>query len=484
MKHTNILKKMLAAFSAAAVGASCLSFSAFAEGETYEPTEYTAFIAMMSGADEYWAADDEGVTPVTFTEDGQYSVSVESLNGSDSIELMLLSTNINLYGYVPEDYTLTDNATLIADTGISIAIDGIQLTKHGYDDNGELVVSEVVDIDYTDSGVSSLNVENDGTSLRKNIYNEWQDPKTTDITNTGLGMNAGDFITVTFTVTGIGSGSAGDDTTGDDTTGDDTAGTPEEGVYTAFIAMMSGADEYWAADDAGVTPVTFTEDGQYSVSVESLNGSDSIELMLLSTNINLYAFVPEDYTLTDNATLIADSGISVTIDSIQLTKHGYDDNGELVVSEVVDMDYTDSGASSLNVENDGTSLRKNIYNEWQDPKTTDITNSGLGMNAGDFITVTFTITGLGDSPYSEVSYGDVDADGTVGLSDASAVLTEYASVAASLGSTFDEAQFAAADVDADSTITLNDASAILSYYAAVAASLNPVMSDYFAAAAK
>ena len=474
MKHTNLLKRLLTVFSAAAVGASCLGFSAFAaEGDTYEPTEYTAFLSMQSGADQYWAADAEGVTPVTFTEDGQYTASVTSLTGSDSIELLLLSTNINLYGYVPEDYTTVDAATLIADSGVSITIDGLELTKHAYDENGELVVSEVVDMGYVDSGVSSLNLENDGVSLRKNIYNEWQEPATKDITNSGLGMAAGDFITVTFTVSGIGS-STGDDTTGDDTTG----------AYTAFLSMQSGADQYWAADAEGVTAVTFTEDGQYTVSVTSLTGSDSIELLLLSTNINLYAYVPEDYTTIDGATLIADSGISITIDSMELTKHAYDENGELVVSEVVDMGYVDSGVSSLNLENDGVSLRKNIYNEWQEPATKDITNSGLGMAAGDFITVTFTVTGLGDSPFSEVSYGDVDGDDAIALSDASAILGHYAAVAAGLEGKLDEAQITAGDVDADGSIALADASSVLKYYAAAAAGLNPVLEEYFPAAAQ
>lgn len=108
---------------------------------------------------------------------------------------------------------------------------------------------------------------------------------------------------------------------------------------------------------------------------------------------------------------------------------------------------------------------------------TGIADSGIGITVDSIST--------GEEEWAvTVSYGDVDADGTVGLSDASAVLTEYASVAASLGSTLDEGQITAADVDADGSITLNDASSILAYYAAFAASLNPVMSDYFPAAAQ
>ncbi len=258
----------------------------------------------------------------------------------------------------------------------------------------------------------------------------------------------------------------------------------EPTTYTAYLCMQSGADGLWNADDEGVVPVTFTSDGEYTVSVESISGSDSIELLMLSTDINLYAFVPEDYELVDNATLIKDSGIDIAISGITLTYHTFDDAGNKVVSEVKDIEYTDSGADALNINNDGVTLRKNILNVWQAPNVSDIPANGYGMNAGDIITVTFTVSGLGDSPFNEVAYGDVDGDGAVALGDASAVLAEYASVAAGLGASFDETASVAADVNGDGNIALGDASSILSYYAAFAAGLNPDITEYFPAAAK
>ena len=69
--------------------------------------------------------------------------------------------------------------------------------------------------------------------------------------------------------------------------------------------------------------------------------------------------------------------------------------------------------------------------------------------------------------------GDIDGDGKVAVSDAVAVLTEYARVAAGNEAQFSEAQKGKADVNKDGVIDVADAVGILTYYAKQAAGQTP-----------
>ena len=69
--------------------------------------------------------------------------------------------------------------------------------------------------------------------------------------------------------------------------------------------------------------------------------------------------------------------------------------------------------------------------------------------------------------------GDVNSDGAVDSSDASLVLSEYASVQTGNASSFTESQKLAADVNDDGDVSATDASAILAYYADAATGKNP-----------
>lgn len=69
--------------------------------------------------------------------------------------------------------------------------------------------------------------------------------------------------------------------------------------------------------------------------------------------------------------------------------------------------------------------------------------------------------------------GDIDGDGKVAVSDAVAVLTEYARVAAGNEAQFSEAQKSKADVNKDGVIDVADAVGILTYYAKQAAGQTP-----------
>lgn len=69
--------------------------------------------------------------------------------------------------------------------------------------------------------------------------------------------------------------------------------------------------------------------------------------------------------------------------------------------------------------------------------------------------------------------GDVNSDGTVNSSDASAVLAEYSAIQTGGASTLSAEQKKAADVNADNKIDSTDASKILEYYAAVSTGKTP-----------
>lgn len=86
--------------------------------------------------------------------------------------------------------------------------------------------------------------------------------------------------------------------------------------------------------------------------------------------------------------------------------------------------------------------------------------ANLLIDSGYFPTVTNTA-------------GDVDGDGKVAVSDAVAVLTEYARVAAGNEAQFSEAQKGKADVNKDGVIDVADAVGILTYYAKQAAGQTP-----------
>lgn len=89
--------------------------------------------------------------------------------------------------------------------------------------------------------------------------------------------------------------------------------------------------------------------------------------------------------------------------------------------------------------------------------------ANLLIDSGYFPTVTNTA-------------GDVDGDGNVAVSDAVAVLTEYARVAAGNEAQFNPAQKKSADVNGDGMIDVSDAVGILIYYAKQASGQTPSFS--------
>ncbi len=217
----NIFKKATAGVAAAAmVSLSVASMTAYADLPAREEAPYTAYLAFQAGGDMKWASesDDAAVvaeknnisgTEATITGDGSYSVDVVLVNGSETIEAMLLSTNINSYAYSPEEAPC-ENGHLPTGCSIEMYIDSIEVQR---------VDGTTTPIPYAGETEGSLRTADDGTSVRMNIMNVWTTPKVNQLGggehfSPDGGLMAGDKVVVNFTVKGLDNGGGG--ATGDD----------------------------------------------------------------------------------------------------------------------------------------------------------------------------------------------------------------------------------------------------------------------------
>lgn len=137
----------------------------------------------------------------------------------------------------------------------------------------------VREITYTGPSSGAFAKNDDGSTLRFNIYNEWVNPVIKDMNNTGVFEDA---IDVTFTVSGL-TGSVNKNDDGSD-------GEP----YAAELVGTVGTDQFWGAGKNGNTvtndSVLITGNGQYTVSFNLSSPADTVLCLILSTNINAYNY--------------------------------------------------------------------------------------------------------------------------------------------------------------------------------------------------
>lgn len=271
------MKKIMAAVAASAVAVlSFASLTASADLKAQDKAPYNAFLAIQAGGDKKWVSstDDPAVvaqknsiteaTEATITGDGSYSVDVTMVNGSETIEAMILSTNINAFSFAPEGAS-TPTGGLPEGCTAKVEIDSIEVQHVG---GGSTPLA------YAGPSEGALRTADDGTSIRVNIMNVWTQPKVNDI-GTGDhvspdgGLAAGDKVVVNFTVSGISNGGNGEGTTApSDNSGNDTTTTAANGD--------SGTDgATTAATNADGTPATTTAaGGNDSSNGGSSNGSN------------------------------------------------------------------------------------------------------------------------------------------------------------------------------------------------------------------
>lgn len=174
----------------------------------------------------------------------------------------------------------------------------------------------------------------------------------------------------------------------------------DKGPYTAYLCIQAGADKRFVTDaypnaveeeknSEGIScaDATFTGDGTYTASVTVANGSGTIELLMLETDINSYAFAPENAE-TEKGALPTGCTASIVINSITVKQTS---------GSSYPIPYNGASKGALRQGDNGSSIRVNILNTWTTPKVSDISNdiSGLGgLAGGDTVEVSFTVSGL------------------------------------------------------------------------------------------
>lgn len=254
-------------------------------------------------------------------------------------------------------------------------------------------------------------------------------------------------------------------------------------------ASLSSVNAFAASGTVeGILNWEITDDEQITIDMIDNDAS-------LTVKGNVCAVSGKDLTVVETYT--ANELMSKVLDdpdNMQLV----DAIGELNINKVVFTDNVEHVANinfgmSLFKEIESITFGKSVKTIKKDsfamcPKIKDITvlsadtkleNTGLGYTKDNKKIENVTIHGYSGSTaqnYAEsngfnfdvirnVMLGDTDKNNTVDALDASMVLMEYARIATSRPSSFDEDQSAAADVNKDGAIDALDASDILRYYA-------------------
>lgn len=163
-----------------------------------------------------------------------------------------------------------------------------------------MTVSAATEIAYTGQSAGAVNVDNNGTDYRLNIYNTWGN----DVKDINNNVTVEKNLAVTFTISGLGSHTTNVDDNGNPTT-----------AYEARLMGAAGANEYWGESDPSKNSVSnpavaITGDGQYTAVFNMAEPTGSIECLFLQTNINIYQL---DVTNPANA---AECGVTIKVDKI------------------------------------------------------------------------------------------------------------------------------------------------------------------------
>lgn len=224
--------KIFAACAAAAMSISMLAVTASAE----KKDSNTAVLCVAAGSNQQWKAGDlAGSTDATITGDGQYTVTAKLAEATGSIELILISTDIDVFAY--------GDGSGLAGSGLNLTVDSVKVDGNA--------------IAYNGPSEGAFTTNDDGTTLRMNILNTWGN-SVSDIASTAAESE----ISVTFTITGLGT-TASVDTTAAATTTTTTAAaagttTTAAATTTTAAATTTTAADGAAAGDAGVAVVAAT----------------------------------------------------------------------------------------------------------------------------------------------------------------------------------------------------------------------------------
>ena len=198
------IKKILAAAAAAAVAVSAMAVNVFAADE---------YTAKLGFADMSWSYQDWD-SSTTVTGDGTYTIETSALAGSPDFGVFVIDIE-GMYGDHPE-------ATAVLD---SIEIDGSA-------------------IDFDAGKIMYGDIEEKG-NFRIDIYNQYSDTKDNPGVNQATAI--GSTLKLTFTVSGLGGGTAAADTTdvatpaADSNTASATTGNVPAAVMVSVMAVSGAA---------------------------------------------------------------------------------------------------------------------------------------------------------------------------------------------------------------------------------------------------
>lgn len=228
MKMMKKMAAMLAAVTIASVSVTSIIVSAI---DSKEEPPYTAYLCISAGEDQQWEEGDLEGESATITGDGDYRASVTIPNGSATIELLLLDTNINAYAFVAEDGDPLTEGTA------KISVKSIQV---------EHVSGTTDDIAFKEDP-SCLRMSDNGSSLRFTVLDQWTSGTKVACIGSEVpgGLAAGDKVVMNFTVSGISAGGGTAETTAPDENGSDTTTT-----------AATNADGSAATTEAGGTTAT------------------------------------------------------------------------------------------------------------------------------------------------------------------------------------------------------------------------------------
>ena len=116
--------------------------------------------------------------------------------------------------------------------------------------------------------------------------------------------------------------------------------------------------------------------------------------------------------------------------------------------------------NTLNIQSDNGSLLRQLYNGLADKEY----YPALALSEYQNVQGTYSL-------------GDIDDNGTIDASDASAILSEYAARSTN-SSNFNDTQAKAGDINSDNAIDASDASSVLSYYAFLSTGGNGSIKSY------
>ena len=233
------------------------------------------------------------------------------------------------------------------------------------------------------SNASDLGLGDEGNAVRRNIYNTWGN----NVTDIDANSAVSEYISVEFTISGIGSDSARKDAD---------SSTKYDGNGTNYVAFVGGSVAGTARHSiTGGDPtdefISITGDGTYTATW-TLGDlvSENISCLYLQTNIDFTDYVAEaDKETAEKNKDVAASGITLTINSIKTVEP---DAAEETDSESETNSETE-GTSETEANSTESTTKASTTTTAKSSTTTTTAKSASTTAATTSSTVTNTPTG-------------------------------------------------------------------------------------------